>query len=194
MDLVDDMDGHTSEASQKLGQVVDEGLWTMMQRSLYDPLSARRLPPPKEDDTCGYEVAEDELVDICTGLEGTDRVVDNPPFPESQLLEDDFDDLFDNIPDEEDNSEFEDLCYEYRSIGLMDEFEDLFEDRQLDGLGDIFQPIIEYQDIDMDESTHHGVHRPENMGDTTTDALLNEVYVDEHESSYIENQSMFMLI
>jgi hypothetical protein len=201
MDRVDDISdiGDSSvadadETSRRLGQIIEERLWTMMQRSLYDPLPARRLSPPKTDGTVRHDDMEGGIVDVCIDLEDKDTMTDGRLSSQrrlTELIEDEFDDLFDDLPDEDD-ADFETLVDYCPGEGISDEFEDLLEDRQLAELDDIFQPTIEDHDIYMDELPHDGFQCWESVGDTNNGEILDEHYFQAPEMPSIENQNMLI--
>lgn len=199
-DLVDDSNDRqvidNLETSRSLGQVINERLWTMMQRSLYDPLSARRLLAPVEEGTGDYELTGVGLVDINTGKEAMDNMAERTLFPEDRSttrIESDFDDLFDDVPNCEDDGQFEALFDDRRKAEISDEFEDLFVDKQLSSLYENEEPLYaptEGQNIDIDVVAHSGIECWQNDQESEAGDLLDDLYFGESKVSYIDNQGM----
>lgn len=160
-----------------------------MQKSLYDPLSARRLLPyTDERDTAGSEGIAQEAVRIFTNSPKNQDVLDQLlSFDEldHELSMNEFDDLLSGSP-EADSGDFKTILDQNMDVWDPDEFEALRgsspKPKNSYNLDTIFEPSIDYEMMDQS-----GFDPLENMCVTDPRQILEHPGVEQN-----DNQSMLL--
>jgi hypothetical protein len=195
----DDLDGR--ETSDTIDGIIQGRVWRIMQLSLYDPLAARRLRPPHNDSAQEGEAVTD-----------IPNIPDNAPEPRDTLdrlqmveddffsfLEDEFDDLFDYTPEEEEGEEEGDVDNGFEALfedGKSEAFEDLLDSRLPDGSQDGFGGPCGMDGVDNDliEMDNTAVKDWDDALEMDATSILDEMdfVADIDEDMQIENQNMLL--
>jgi hypothetical protein len=129
---------YNRDISHDIGDVIQARLWTMMQRSLYDPLSARRLRPSSGNAATKTNHGAEEGVDV-SSVAGVPQhaLVECSTYDDNvfDFAEDDFDDLFEDESQMMEYEEFEDLLDYDVEQEPEDEFQDLLESEHAHHVG-----------------------------------------------------------
>jgi hypothetical protein len=182
----------------------------MMQLSLYNPVSARRLLPASESGVDGVGAGSDEIIDRDTDRDTPQKTVSGFQPPEghnpSALTEevDEFDDLLGEFPNEEEDEDFKALLDGSYCEDMRDEFEDLFEGRGPGDnevvLDDSIQEVGIHEGVVHEEGNHNNWFEDDEMDidmifrndpdswEVTQETRPREVLVDSHYERTIEMQ------
>jgi hypothetical protein len=201
VDPVDDIDDHSGRAghrtSQALCRAVEARLWAMMQRSLYHPSSAWLVLPPEDVDASVHVGPTAGLVEMSIGgPEAAGHAIEESLSYTScsqGFFEDEFEDLFEEVPDEGDYEEFEALFSDNQiERSIDDDFEDLLEGEPPDEPDQAAYAGVEEREMDFDIIVDDGIRYWENVQNINTGGVLGQYCIENPEISDIENEGMLI--
>jgi hypothetical protein len=196
---VDDIDGRSEFAgnlrSQNLNRVVEERLWAMMQRSLYHPSSAPCMLSPEDVDPGGHGALTVGVVEASMSGPGKAESVMGESLSfmgyGMNFFDDDFEDLFEDMPDEGEHEKFmalfSDSTYEQH---IDDDFEDLLKGEPPDTSDQTIYTRVEACEMDFEIATDDRYWKTEQ--NKSTGDLLDEHHFDHRKISDIENGDMLI--
>lgn len=201
MDPVDGINNRSDFAghliSRTLGRIIGERLWAMMQHSLYHPPPAPRILPAGDVDAGVHGALTVGLVKTSTsGPEEAKSVINESlSFMGYGLdfFDNDFEDLFEDMPDKRECEEFEALFSDSTNErSTDDDFEDLLEDEPPNKPDQAVDVAGEECEMGFDIIVDDGFRYWGNVQNISTGDLLDERHFEQYEIQYIEDENMLI--
>jgi hypothetical protein len=201
MDLVDGVDNRPDFAGrltlETLGRIIEGRLWVMMQHSLNHPSSTPHKLTPEDVGVGAHRAMSAGVAEMSTsGPEEVGGVMDESFSFTSYGLDffnDDFEDLFEDMPEKGEYEEFEALFSNRMNERSTDlDFEDLLEDKPPGEPDETADAGVEEFNIDFDVRADDGLRCWGNSQNVNTGNPLGQYFTEKHDILYIENEDMLI--